>query len=187
MSTNLLPNGLDLVIDFVNTLDCEQETDAISDPEALRTWLAERKLLDDHARVQPPTDDDHAEAIRLREALRALMLANNGGEDAPAAWMRLEEAARRGELAVHFERGGEATIRPDVAGVPGALARLLVPVAAAITDNSWARVKACRSPDCLWAFYDRSRNHSGRWCEMAVCGNRTKVRAYRDRSAARAR
>jgi predicted RNA-binding Zn ribbon-like protein len=71
---------------------------------------------------------------------------------------------------------------PGADGVPGALARLLVPVAHALEDSSWRRVKACRAPDCMWAFYDRSRNRSGVWCEMAVCGNRTKVRAYRQRA-----
>ena len=57
----------------------------------------------------------------------------------------------------------------------------LVPVALAMGDGSWERVKACRDEGCEWAFYDRSRNRSGVWCDMAVCGNRTKVRAYRER------
>ncbi len=61
---------------------------------------------------------------------------------------------------------------------------LLIPVAESIADGSWQRAKACRASDCMWAFYDRSRNRSGTWCDMAVCGNRTKVRAYRARSTA---
>jgi predicted RNA-binding Zn ribbon-like protein len=52
-------------------------------------------------------------------------------------------------------------------------------VAAAAADGTWERAKACRADDCRWAFYDQSRNRSARWCDMAVCGNRTKVRAYR--------
>ncbi len=39
----------------------------------------------------------------------------------------------------------------------------------------------CSSDTCQWAFYDRSKNRSGRWCSMQVCGNRTKTRAYRAR------
>jgi len=38
--------------------------------------------------------------------------------------------------------------------------------------------------DCQWAFYDRSKNRSGRWCSMRTCGNRTKTRAYRTRRRA---
>jgi predicted RNA-binding Zn ribbon-like protein len=51
----------------------------------------------------------------------------------------------------------------------------------AMIDGTWVRLKACLDPDCGWAFYDRSRNRSGHWCEMAVCGSRHKVRAYRAR------
>ena len=61
---------------------------------------------------------------------------------------------------------------------------LLVPIAQATGDGSWDRVKACPAGDCQWAFYDRSRNRSARWCDMAVCGNRTKVRAYRSKRQA---
>ncbi|MGH2778535.1 MAG: CGNR zinc finger domain-containing protein, partial [Actinomycetota bacterium] len=31
------------------------------------------------------------------------------------------------------------------------------------------------------AFYDHSKNRSGKWCTMRVCGNRAKTRAYRER------
>ena len=87
--------------------------------------------------------------------------------------------AERGQLSVRFQDGGSVQITPRAAGYPGILAQLLVPVAYASLDGSWKRVKACNADDCLEAFYDHSRNRSGRWCDMAVCGNRTKVRAYR--------
>ncbi len=170
------PHSLDLAIDFVNTLDMEEGTDSIERAETLATWLRERKLLEAGETL---TESDHANAIALREALRALMLANNGEPGDERAGRELELAARRGELGVHFDPGASVSLRPRAAGGDGALARLLVPVASAFADGSWRRVKACRSPDCQWAFYDRSRNRSGVWCEMAVCGNRTKVRTYR--------
>jgi predicted RNA-binding Zn ribbon-like protein len=43
-----------------------------------------------------------------------------------------------------------------------------------------ARVKICRNADCLWIFYDRSKNRSRKWCEDS-CGNLMKVRRYRKR------
>ncbi|HEX6654657.1 MAG TPA: CGNR zinc finger domain-containing protein, partial [Candidatus Limnocylindria bacterium] len=33
-------------------------------------------------------------------------------------------------------------------------------------------------------FFDRSRNRSGTWCTMAVCGSRMKSRSYRSRRRA---
>ena len=51
----------------------------------------------------------------------------------------------------------------------------------AVADGSWSRLKACRSETCRWAFFDAARNRSRAWCDMAVCGNRAKARAYRRR------
>jgi predicted RNA-binding Zn ribbon-like protein len=48
-------------------------------------------------------------------------------------------------------------------------------------NDTWARLKACRSDTCRWAFYDHSKNRSGHWCSMEVCGARHKAREYRAR------
>ena len=177
-----VPHGLELVIDFVNTLDVETAVDSIARPPELGAWLAERGLLVERAAISPR---EHAAALRLREALRQLMLANNERDgDVGAAWSELERTARAGELGVHFTSPGAVSVAPGAGGVAGALSKLLAPVAAGLADGSWARVKACRADLCEWAFYDRSRNRSGVWCDMAVCGNRTKVRAYRSRGTA---
>jgi predicted RNA-binding Zn ribbon-like protein len=174
------PHELDLVIDFVNTLDTEKGTDELVG-QGLDDWFAARKLRAPQAR--PLDDRDRKQAIRLREALRALMLANNGGTPDARAGAELEQVARRGELGIHFATDGAVTLAPGSQDFIGSLARLLVPVARASADGTWQRAKACRANDCQWAFYDRSRNRSGVWCEMAVCGNRTKVRAYRERTS----
>jgi predicted RNA-binding Zn ribbon-like protein len=172
------PRQLDLVIDFVNTRDIEAGTEELSTPAALARWLAARRLLDPAGAV---SERELAATLRLREALRAVMLAHNGGPEDAAAERELEAVARRGRLEVQFPSADSLQLAPREAGVAGALASLLAPVAHAIGDGSWRRVKACRAGNCQWAFYDRSRNRSGTWCDMAVCGNRTKVRAYRRR------
>src|SRR5689334_21178308 len=172
------PHNLDLVIDFVNTADPDSG-EVMEGPEDLLRWLGGRELL---SAGEPAGPEDYARAIELREALRRTMLANNGGAEDSSATALLEAAVRRGELSVHF-RDGTALLEPCAAGPSGALAALLAPVAEAMSDGTWARVKACRAEDCQWAFYDFSRNRSGTWCDMAVCGNREKVRAYRARTA----
>ena len=48
-------------------------------------------------------------------------------------------------------------------------------------DGSWERLKVCADHGCRWAFYDRSKNRQGHWCDMAVCGNRLKNRELRAR------
>lgn len=170
---------LDTVIDFVNTRDVKEGSDDLAAPRDLHGWLSQRGLL---ARSVAVSETDRTHAVELREALRDLMLAHNGAPQRRAAAAELERAARRGGLFVHFTEDGAASAAPAAKGVDGALARLLVPVADAMRSEEWARAKACRAPDCHWAFHDRSRNRSGVWCDMAECGNRTKVRAYRSRT-----
>jgi predicted RNA-binding Zn ribbon-like protein len=180
-----IPHSLDLVIDFVNTADLEEGTDALATADGAGSWLVDRGLL--RAHELPVSDRDRASAVKLREALRAIMLANNGAELSSEAEAQVDAAARQGELGLALEADGCAHLQARAGGVAGALAALVVPIAEGGPDGSWRRVKACRADPCQWAFYDRSRNHSGVWCDMAVCGNREKVRAYRSRSGQPAR
>lgn len=180
MKRQAAPGHLELVRTFVNTLDVEEGVDELASPRALGSWLLERGLL----RGGVPTRADLVQARRVREALRALMLANNGVSVRKEAALTLSRAARRAGLAVRFEPSGTTRAEPSAGGVDGALGRILAVVSGAMADGSWSRLKACRAADCRWAFYDHARNHSRHWCSMAVCGNRTKARAYRRRHAA---
>ncbi len=72
-------------------------------------------------------------------------------------------------------------MRPSAGDVRGAVGRILAIAFLAELDGSWDRFKECSSPTCRSVFWDRSKNRSGRWCTMQECGNRAKVRAYRDR------
>lgn len=44
------------------------------------------------------------------------------------------------------------------------------------------RIRRCAAPDCRLVFHDESRTGTRRWCSMQRCGNRAKVRAFRDRA-----
>lgn len=180
MNVSRAPGELELVRAFVNTLDVEDAADELANPGALTGWLSAHGLL----RGGTATRADLTNARRLREALRVLMLANNGVSVRKEAAVTLNRAARRAGLGVRFEPVGTARVEPEARGVDGALGRLLAIVSVAMADGSWSRLKACRAEDCRWAFYDRARNRSRHWCSMAVCGNRTKARTFRRRHAA---
>lgn len=173
------PHGLDLVIGFVNTIDREVDLDSIETPEQLGQWLRDRGLLPEQP--LPVGRRQHRDAIELREALTALMLANNGRPPDFDAAAVVDRVAARGRLGIGFDADARANVVTRAPGFHGALSKLLVPVALASLDGTWARMKVCREPGCLEAFYDRSRNRSGIWCDMSVCGSRTKSRAYRRR------
>ncbi|MDQ4041288.1 MAG: CGNR zinc finger domain-containing protein [Actinomycetota bacterium] len=177
------PGDLELVRGFVNTVDVEDGRDALADPQGLAAWLREHELLEPRAEVGK---SDLRRAVAVREALRAQLLANNGGEPDPDAVATLHEAAGRAGIALRFsERGSE--LEPSAGGVDGALGRLLTIVHRAEQDGTWRRLKACPWHTCHWAFYDNTKNRSGVWCTMEVCGNRAKAKAYRERRAAAAR
>ena len=169
---------LDLVRDFVNTVDLETGADRIATPDALAEWLSEEGLVDD---LVEPTAQEHGDAVAVREAIRQLLLANNGVEaDTAAASATLEEAGRKTRLGVRFE-DGKPVLAPEGQGVGAALGRIVAAVAELATTPEWPRLKACRDATCRVAFYDKSRNRSRAWCSMEVCGNREKARAFRVR------
>jgi predicted RNA-binding Zn ribbon-like protein len=168
---------LDLVQRFVNTIDLEDGDDELASPGALRDWLAGHGLMD---AGDPVSAADLSRAIDVREGLRALLLANNGEPLDGDAVERLDRAAARAGMRLRFG-SGEPELVPDARGVDGAIARLMSIVAAAESHGAWERLKACPRHDCMAAFYDRSKNRSGRWCSMDVCGNRAKVESFRAR------
>jgi predicted RNA-binding Zn ribbon-like protein len=163
---NAAPEPLRLVQLFVNTVDDEHGREWWPTQEALEGWLAEHGVggsagLDD--------------ARALRRALQALLRANSRGETAPEAAAAVNDAARFLTLRLDGDR-----VRVAAAG-GSALGRILAIAFEAMLDGSWSRLKTCRQ--CGWAFYDRSRNRSGSWCSMQICGNRLKTRSYRRRKA----
>ena len=153
------PEPLRQVQLFVNSTDVEHGVDWLPD------WLAERGLARELGRAR-----------ELREALRLLVLANNGRPREPGAVALVNEAA--GRLSLRLEGAGELRVVSD----GDALDALVATAFGAMLDGTWGRLKACRN--CHWSFYDYSPNRSATWCSMQLCGNRTKTRAYRRRKAA---
>jgi predicted RNA-binding Zn ribbon-like protein len=174
------PGALGLVQAFVNSNDIEAGRDAWATAAELRAWLVGHELLGSEESLSDLALD---RALEVREALRALLLANNDRAIDREALDNLNRAAKRASLLAHFGSDGGAQLNPGVAGVDGAIARILAIVFEAMTVGTWVRLKACRNDACRWAFYDVSKNQGGVWCSMAICGSRMKARAYRRRQA----
>ena len=152
------PQPLREVQQFVNSVDLEHELDWLPD------WLAERGL-----------DGELDRARALREALRALVLSNNGAVVDSDALELVNVAAAR--LPLQLEADGRLRVGEGRDALDGIVSVAL----GAMLDGTWPRLKACRN--CCWSFYDYSPNRSATWCSMQLCGNRKKTRAYRRRRA----
>jgi predicted RNA-binding Zn ribbon-like protein len=175
------PEPLRLVQRFINSTEIHETRptdEELVSPEALRDWLAERGLMD---RSEEVSEADLGRALDVREGLRALLMAHNGEPLDSERIEKLDRVARRMPVRVCFGEDAQPELVADSGGVDGALARLLAIVATAAEQGTWERLKACPRDCCTWAFYDRSKNRSGRWCSMDSCGNVEKARAFRER------
>ena len=152
---NAAPEPLRQVQLLLNSTDVHGGVDWLPD------WLAERGLAGEHERARA-----------LREALRELVLGNNGFPVSDAALSVVNAAAERVSLRVDEERSVSLETRDAIDEVVAIALR-------AMLDGTWVRLKACRN--CHWSFYDYSPNRSATWCSMQLCGNRSKTRAYRKR------
>lgn len=165
---------------FVNTKSFERDVDELAEPAGARDWLVEHGLLNSDTQLD---DDDLARLVKLREALRSALIAHHEREEDPAAVGTLDGLAEGIPLRVSFGPTGETRLEPVTEGVDEVLGRILAIVHRAVLEGTWERMKVCPADDCLWAFYDHSKNRSARWCSMEGCGNRMKARAYRARHA----
>lgn len=173
------PEPLRRVQALINTVDWESGRDRLATASDAEPWLANHGLLGPDTAV---SEDDLRLLADTREALRALVIQNTDGTS-PNSALTASLHAITADVALRVSVGTDG--RVDVAPVGGAvrdrLAGLLLVVQDAQRDGTWTHLKACANDECRWAFYDRSRNHGGTWCDMASCGNKLKNRDFRAR------
>jgi predicted RNA-binding Zn ribbon-like protein len=174
MDEGAAPGELELVRGFVNTLDIDGGTEEFASPAGLRRWLLANQLASRKVEVG---DAETRRAIALREALRAILVSNNGGPSDTHALDVINAEAARTRPLIRFDLGG-GTIQGRADDVDGAVGRLIGIVFTSMARGSWNRLKVCENAACRWAVYDHSKNRSKRWCSMSECGGRAKAREY---------
>jgi hypothetical protein len=170
------PPPLRVVQKFVNTFNHElgAERDRLGTTAAAGDWLIRNSLLGAGHRI---SDDDLGRLHRFRETIRALA--------GRSRCSRLPPPDDVGDVQLRVRVADDFTLclEPSGDGMDRVVGSILAIVHEAMIDGSWLRLKPCR--ECSWLFFDHSRNRSGDWCSMAVCGNRHKNQAYRRRNATR--
>jgi predicted RNA-binding Zn ribbon-like protein len=173
------PGALRRVQALINTVDLESGQDRLATVDDARPWLVANGLLAPDA---SPGRDELSLVAGIREGLRALLVHNSGGPaPGPTATASLRELAEGSPVRVVVDEGGDIALTAGADSVRSRLLALLLVVRDARLDGTWTHMKACANDDCLWAFYDRSRNHGGTWCDMSTCGNKLKNRDFRAR------
>lgn len=189
-----------LCLDFANTIHnshAHDKGEELHDVSDLLQWAREARLLSsaDHERFSAHYSRSSSEsAAALAEALtiRDLLLSIFGGiaDGHPVSHRRVSDlnaalARTPGLLRVHKKAD---RIEKEWTGATDGLQQVLFPVltsaAELLASDRLGRIRGCASADCTWLFLDVSRNGRRRWCDMSVCGNRTKARRHYQRAKA---
>lgn len=182
------------VLAFVNTLSGRPApAERLISYDALVEWAREQhlvsaaaadRLLAEARRHPHQAASVLSRARELREALNDLALAIEQRRQPAAAVLatisdRLADAYAHARLVPHdgalqWISSADEDLNRVLWEISRAAGRLVV-------SPRLSRVRSCAAPDCGWWFVDDTKNHSRRWCDMKVCGNREKVRRFRSR------
>lgn len=167
-----------LVQDLANTVDLEMERDQLRSPADLTDFAAA------HGLRLKFSAEDLAEALEFREALRDVCQAHAGVDTPAASGVVLDRLLTQAPLRLVLGVDGSAAVQPaeGLSGLDALVARMAADIAASVVDGTWPRLKACAADSCRWVYYDRSPAGRSRWCTMALCGSRNKMRQYRARN-----
>ena len=176
-------------LDFVNTLDWRfRKTgpeDLLKSYADLLRFSEQSKVLTSKQTRQPHSEDARAlqRCKELREAMAEIFYARLDGHRPSAASLKTLEryfkAARQRQTLLGKESHLEWGWSPTKSETDLPLWALAMSASELMLSESMDRVRACDNPECRWLFLDTSKNHTRRWCDMKVCGNRMKARRFK--------
>jgi predicted RNA-binding Zn ribbon-like protein len=199
------------VLDFVNTLDnrFNKPNDSAGPPEELlityndllrfvtqSELLTEAKARELRRLASPATEREQAnqilyEARTFREHLASVTYALVDGSHIPEAALVVLDANIK-QAAAHRELVSEGPLLAwRWSSIAGYLASPLWLLAQATADlllsENTSRIRSCAAVTCRWLFLDTSKNHTRRWCNMKICGNRMKAHRFHYRNSEQAK
>jgi predicted RNA-binding Zn ribbon-like protein len=175
-------------LDLVNTLDWrfrqQGPEDSLKSYDDLLRFAQESRMLKP-AQTRRFRQAAGARVLKrcreLREAIAEILYARLDGRCPAAASLRTLErsiqAARFQQQLRWKQERLEWHWRENGAELP--LWALSLSTSDLMTSEGVQRVRACDNPECRWLFLDTSKNHTRRWCDMKICGNRMKARRFR--------
>ena len=182
-------------LDFLNTRPTLRGApeERLGDGRALARWLEQAGLLGGESAAglerrlgAEALDAAAAEARKLREWARDWLSRR---QKAPRRnyvaerrrLNRILESARSHRELVATADGLKLEERPRLETAEDLVGLLASQLAALMANEPPALVKRCAGADCTLWFVDRTKAHGRLFCSAAVCGNRAKVAAYRER------
>ena len=185
-------------LDFINTLDWRFRE---SGPEELLQTYNDLIHFTEQSNLLTPTQAQHLlrittkrkaakvleASIELREAMSQTLYSSLDGHPPAATHLKilerhlqtapLHQKLQWKDSALEWSFAGAE----DAADLPVWL--LAQSASGLITSEAMPRLRACDNLECKWLFLDTSKNHTKRWCDMKVCGNRMKARRFKAQRA----
>jgi predicted RNA-binding Zn ribbon-like protein len=181
-------------LDLVNTLDWRFRDNG---PEELLASYGDLLRLAAQAKiltakqirhiVRASTQSASADALiscrELREAAAEIFYAAVDARTPPASQIKIiERSFKQARDRQRFEWSGSrldwewpaSECGPDLP-----VWILAIATARLMASKDMRLLRACEKPDCRWLFLDTSKNHTRRWCDMKICGNRMKARRFK--------
>ena len=171
-------HALMTVVDLVNSRESGSRPDCLADLDDL-TAFVERRAVSEPGALG---DSDLAAVRRLRDRLRAIVLADDDAEAVRLVNDLVADGRTTPRLTdhdgwplhMHYYAPGARLAEHLAADCGMALAFV-------IAAGERQRLAVCAAPDCDRVLVDLSRNRSKRYCDSRTCGNRLHVAAYRAR------
>jgi predicted RNA-binding Zn ribbon-like protein len=170
-------SGGALALDLANTVVWSdltaKRTDRFEGPTFITSFTQaaatfRRAELENRLLAPPNTAEDIQNLLQLRAAIDV--------------WLRPIAMGEQREVPLHalFSACAKASAASRVSEQHISLGEACARSAMRFIDQKLAsRLKVC--PSCRWLYLDNSKNQSRQWCDMKVCGNRAKARAFYSR------
>ncbi|SEE53235.1 CGNR zinc finger domain-containing protein [Pseudomonas migulae] len=186
-------------LDFLNSIatPVDEPVDWIDDGNGWLDWLKQSGWVEDEilqrlqAQAMPgELETVAAQARSLREWFRGFVLKYKGKPLEAAALKELDALNRLLErdekyTQIRLQDGKTPKLAWELKRRWRSPDSLLLPLgevlAQFVSDEDFTNVKCCEGPSCTLMFVDHTRGRKRRWCSMAVCGNRAKAAAHRER------
>jgi predicted RNA-binding Zn ribbon-like protein len=173
-------------LDLVNTLDWRFR--ATGAEELLKTYDDLLRFVEQSQLLTPKQTRELRRSAsertllrsrELREALADIFYERGSSVASRATLEQYVKAARlqqklNWKQSPHVEWEWPAELDPELP-----LWALALGAGDLMTSDAVDRVRVCDNPECRWLFIDTSKNHTRRWCDMKLCGNRMKARRFK--------
>jgi predicted RNA-binding Zn ribbon-like protein len=169
-------------IDLINTQCMVQGalTDRLSDDKAVLAWVEQTFMLKPIIPASTPKGALLSQTIRLRAILNHYLKAQKlpQGEidylnQALTQYQSYQQLSLNDDDTFHHQHQVVTNSNKALVGL------IADAVGELIANGDMRYIRKCESEDCVLWFYDRTKGHKRRWCRMAACGNRHKVKKFR--------